>query len=97
MLDESRVTTNEPSELPTSQIPNDNADDQGDEPEPELNEPELNEPELNEPELNENNPDNEFRDGESELFGTALTRICSLNFLLQSANMFYLCKLVFSL
>ncbi|XP_039908879.1 torsin-1A-interacting protein 2-like isoform X2 [Simochromis diagramma] len=33
--DESRVTTNEPSEL-TSQIPNDKANDQGDEPEPEL-------------------------------------------------------------
>lgn len=70
MLDESRVTTNKPSEL-TLQIPNDKANDQGDEPEPELK---------------KNNSDNKFGDGESELFGTSRIRICSLNFLLQSAD-----------
>lgn len=61
---------NKPSEL-TLQIPNDKANDQGDEPEPELK---------------KNNSDNKFGDGESELFGTSRIRICSLNFLLQSAD-----------
>lgn len=75
MLDESRVTTNKPSEL-TLQIPNDKANDQGDEPEPELKK------NISAP----NNSDNKFGDGESELFGTSRIRICSLNFLLQSAD-----------
>ncbi|XP_026013503.1 torsin-1A-interacting protein 2 isoform X1 [Astatotilapia calliptera] len=53
--DESRVTTNKPSEL-TLQIPNDKANDQGDEPEPELKK------NISAP----NNSDNKFGDASEE-------------------------------